>query len=222
VGNAHAGIRFLDGNPANVGEVRQILSDIIADAERAAEVTRAVRNMLRKDAGEHELLDLNDIVRDMVALLTSEAIIRNVSLQLTLAPTLPLVRGERVQLHQIVLNLMMNAIEAVAGHPEAATRTVTIVTTPLNGSGVQVSVMDSGGGLPRGAEDQIFEPLFTTKASGMGMGLPIARAIAESHGGTISAGNSSSGGAVFHLTLPLSPEPVSTVSTTSRTGRAVV
>jgi len=221
VGNAHAGIRFLDANPANVVEVRQILSDVISDAERAAEVTRAVRSMLRKDAGDHELLDLNDIVRDMVALLTSEAIIRNVSLQLELAPALPLVRGERVQLHQVVLNLMMNAIDAVTGLPDATTRIVSVVTAPLNGSGVQVSVIDSGSGLPRGAEDQIFEPLFTTKPSGMGMGLPIARAIAESHGGTIHASNSSSGGAVFHLTLPLSLEPISAGSTISMKGPAV-
>ena len=221
VGNAHAGIRFLDANAANTVEVRQILSDIIADAERAAEVTRAVRNMLRKDVREHELLDLNDIVRDMVGLLTSEAIIRNVSLQVELAPTLPLVRGERVQLHQVVLNLMMNAIDAVAGHSGASTRVVSIATASLNGNGVQLSVIDSGAGLPRGAEDQIFEPLFTTKASGMGMGLPIALAIAESHGGTIRACNSVSGGAIFDLTLPLSPDPVSTVSTVSTAGPAV-
>jgi signal transduction histidine kinase/integral membrane sensor domain MASE1 len=215
VGNAHAGIRFLKANPVNVGEVHQILSDIINDAERAAEVTRAVRNMLRKEVCEHELLDLNDVVRDMVTLLTSEAIIRNVQLQLRLAPALPLVRGERVQLHQVVLNLMMNALDAVAVHPDATTRTVSVVTEPLDASGVQMSVFDSGGGLPRGAEDQIFEPLFTTKASGMGMGLAIARAIAESHGGTIRAANSSSGGAVFHLTLPFSPEAVPAASGSS-------
>jgi C4-dicarboxylate-specific signal transduction histidine kinase len=209
VGNAHAGLRFLDADPSNLTEVRHIFSDIIADAERAAEVTLAVRNMLRKDAREHELVDVNDIVRDMVTLLTSEAIIRNVSLQLALTPTLPLVRGERVQLHQVVLNLIKNAIDAVAGHADASTRVVTVGTEPLGMTGIQVSVIDTGAGLPRGAEDEIFEPLFTTKESGMGMGLPIARAIAESHGGSIRAGNSATtGGAVFHLILPLSAESV--------------
>jgi two-component system, LuxR family, sensor kinase FixL len=205
VGNAHAGRRFLDADPPNLVEIRHILADIIFDAERAAEVTKAVRDMLRKDTRDYELLSMNDVVRDVAALIRSEAAIRDVSLKLRLVPSLPLIRGDRVQLRQVMLNLIMNAMDAVAGCSEAARRAVAVTTEAAGVYGVQVSVLDTGGGLPPGAEEQVFEPLFTTKPSGMGMGLPIAKAIAEAHGGTLRGANAAPGGAVFHLTLPFSP-----------------
>jgi signal transduction histidine kinase len=139
----------------------------------------------------------------VATLATSETIIRNVSLRLTLAPSLPLVPGSRVQLSQVVLNLIMNAIEATTG--QVGDEGIVIVRTELNdATGIQVTVSDSGLGLPEGAEDEIFEPLFTTKKSGMGMGLTIARSIVEAHGGIIWAHNSQAGGVAFHFNLPLS------------------
>ena len=205
MGNAAAGRRFLETSPPDLVEVRHILTDIIADTQRASDITRAIREMLKKGASEHELLDVNDIVRDTTALVTSEAIIRNVPLRLQLAPSLPSVRGQRVQLRQVVLNLTMNAMEAMTGHG-SETSSVIVRTEPGNHSGVEVSVIDSGSGLPEGGEGQVFEPFFTTKKSGMGMGLTIARAIVEAHGGSISADASPAGSTIFRFTLPASVE----------------
>jgi signal transduction histidine kinase len=203
IGNAYAGRRFLEAKRVNLGEVQQIFTDIITDAERAGEVTRAVRDMLRKGSGDRALVDLNDVVRDMAALLASETLIRRVSLRLELTPPSAPVHAERVQVRQVVLNLIMNAIEAVAAQADADRRVVTVSTAPCGGVDVRLSVADTGEGLPSDAEERVFDPLFTTKESGMGMGLPIARGIVEALGGTIHAANSSTGGAVFHVTLPL-------------------
>jgi two-component system, LuxR family, sensor kinase FixL len=204
IGNAHAGRRFLEGDPPNLVEVRQILDDIVSDADRASDVIRAVREMLRKDAFDPELVDVNHIVRDVATLATSEAVTRNVSLRLALAESLPLVPGSRVQLSQVVLNLIMNAIEATTRQVGADGGMVIVRTEPDDATGIQVSVVDNGHGLPRGAEGEIFEPLFTTKESGMGMGLTIARSIIEAHGGMVWAHNSHAGGVAVHFTLPLS------------------
>jgi signal transduction histidine kinase/integral membrane sensor domain MASE1 len=202
VGNALAGRRFLDAAPPNLGEIRNILTDIADDAQRASDVTGAIRDMIVRDAPVDELLDVNDVVRHTTMLVTSEAASRNVSFQLQLAPSLPAVRGRRVQLSQVVLNLAMNAMEAFAGQDGADARTVTVRTECCEDAAVQVSVADTGCGLPRGAEEQVFEPLFTTKTSGMGMGLPIARAIVEAHGGTLAAYNGTARGSTFRFTLP--------------------
>jgi signal transduction histidine kinase len=203
MGNAHAGRRLLAATPPDIGEVGHILTDIIADAQRASDVTRAVRDMLAKDNWQHELLDVNEIVRDTMMIVASQAVLRSVALQLQLAPALPRVRGKRVQLRQVVLNLTMNAIEAMTGQNGSVEKVVTVHTEASDEAGVHVSVVDTGCGLPPGSEDQIFDPLFTTKTSGMGMGLPIARAIVEAHGGAMWAGMSPPEGTVFHFTLPL-------------------
>ena len=120
MGNAVAGRRFLEMTPPNVGEVRHILTDIIADTQRASDITRAIREMLSKDVSANELLDVNDVVRDTTMLVSSEAIIRNVSLRLQLSPSLPRVWGKRVQLRQVVLNLTMNALDAMNGQTRQA------------------------------------------------------------------------------------------------------
>ena len=206
VGNALAGRRFLDATPPNLGEIRNILTDIANDAQRASDVTGAIRDMIVKDSSTDELLDVNDVVRDTTMLVTSEAASRNVSFQLQLAPSLPPIRGRRVQLSQVVLNLAMNAMEAFADGADA--RAVIVRTECCENSDVHVSVVDTGCGLPRGAEEQVFEPLFTTKTSGMGMGLPIARAIVEAHGGTLAAYNGTACGSTFRFTLPAAHEHV--------------
>jgi C4-dicarboxylate-specific signal transduction histidine kinase len=208
VGNALAGRRFLDATPPNLAEIRNILSDIADDAQRASDVTCAIRDMIVRDESADELLDVNDVVRDTTMLVTSEAASRNVLFQLQLASSLPPVRGRRVQLRQVVLNLAMNAMEAFAGHDGADARTVVVRTESREDSAVHVSVVDTGCGLPRGAEEQVFEPLFSTKRSGMGMGLPIARAIIEAHGGTLAAYNGTARGSTFRVTLPAAHEHV--------------
>ena len=208
VGNALAGRRFLEATPPNLAEIRNILTDIADDAQRASAVTCAIRDMIVRDASADELLDVNDVVRDTTMLVTSEAASRNVSFQLQLAASLPPVRGRRVQLRQVVLNLAMNAMEAFAGHDGADARTVVVRTESRGDSAVHVSVVDTGCGLPCGAEEQVFEPLFSTKRSGMGMGLPIARAIIEAHGGTLAAYNGTARGSTFRFTLPAAHEHV--------------
>jgi signal transduction histidine kinase/integral membrane sensor domain MASE1 len=204
MGNAQAGRRFLEADPPNLFEVGHIFTDIIADGQRASDIIRAIRDMLRKDPFDSALVDVNHVVRDAVTLVAGEAAVRNVTLRLALAASLPPVPGGRVLLSQVVLNLLMNAIEATTGPRAAETRTVIVRTALSDSTGVQVSVSDNGRGLPTGAEDEIFEALFTTKESGMGIGLTIARSIVEAHGGTIWARNSHEGGAAFSFTLPLS------------------
>jgi C4-dicarboxylate-specific signal transduction histidine kinase len=204
MGNASAGRRLLEANPANVREAHQIFTDIIADTQRASDVICAIREMLGKDTSEYELLDVNDIVRDTTVLVTSEAVIRSVSLRLDLAPSLPLVRARRVQLRQVMLNLVMNAIEAVIESEDPTEKVALVRTGVTEGAGIHVSVADTGCGLPDGGTERIFEPLFTTKSSGMGMGLPIARAIVEAHGGRMWAAKADTGGAVVHFTVPVS------------------
>jgi signal transduction histidine kinase/integral membrane sensor domain MASE1 len=206
MGNAHAGCRYLEADPPNVAEVRNILTDIIADTKRASDVTHAIRDMLRKDVSEYELLDINDVVRETTMLVASQALIANTTLHLQLAPALPRVRANSVQLRQVILNLTVNAIEAIAQTENRENAGVVVVRTEAKAAtAVLVSVIDTGCGLARGAEERVFEPLFTTKRSGMGMGLAIARAIVEAHGGSMSV-NTSSEGTVFHFSLPCSVE----------------
>jgi two-component system, LuxR family, sensor kinase FixL len=204
MGNAQAGRRFLDATPPNVTEVQHILNDIIADAQRASDVTRTIRDMLRKDASQDEVLDVNDVVRDTTLLIASQAVIRNVSLECELAPSLPMIRGKLIQLRQVVLNLTMNAIEAISEDWTVGPRSVLVRTERIDAKSVEVVVADTGLGLPDGGDQQVFEPLFTTKKTGMGMGLPIARAIVEAHGGTMSADRLPSGGTAFRFRLPIS------------------
>jgi C4-dicarboxylate-specific signal transduction histidine kinase len=202
IGNAQAGLRFLAATPPNLPELREILLDINGDAERAAEVTRAVRKMLRKDTPGRELLDMNDVVRDTTGLVTSRSRMHKVDIHLELATSLPAVPGDRVQLSQVVLNLLMNAIESLSTD-DGTKRTVTVRTVHTAANCVHLSVIDTGQGVPEGTEEQVFDPLFTTKADGMGMGLPIARAIVEAHGGIMWTQNEVLGGAAFHMTLPV-------------------
>jgi signal transduction histidine kinase len=202
--NAQAGRRFLDADPCDTAELRDIFNDIIEDNTRAADVIRRLRDMLRKGPTERELLDVNDVVRESARLVVSDAIIRNVSLQLVLTPVPAVVRGDRVQLQQVILNLLLNGMEAVDSS-RSARRSVVLTTALCQRDDIEVRVADSGPGLalPKGAEHLVFEPFYTTKQSGLGLGLSIARSIVEAHGGNLSAASAEGGGAVFSLTLPL-------------------
>jgi signal transduction histidine kinase len=199
--NAQAARRYLDASPPDLGEVQEILGDIIEDDKRAAEVIQRLRDLLRKGESQQIPLDLNAVVRDVAKLVSSDAVIRNVTLTLALDPDLPVVNGDRVQLQQVILNLLINGMEAMAesGGDE---RPLVVRTECTEAKGVHVFVQDAGPGLRSGTQELVFEPFYTTKAAGMGMGLAIVRSIIEAHEGAIWAVNNPTGGATFHFTLP--------------------
>jgi two-component system sensor kinase FixL len=189
-----------------VGEVRAILADIVKDDRRASEVIRRLRELLRKGQLEMTRVNLTAAIRDVVDLVSSEAIIRNITVSLQFEREPIFVRGDRVQLQQVVLNLLHNAMEALSDSTDSVRRIV-ISCRPAEAQRVVVTVQDSGPGLRPGMDDSIFEPFYTTKSSGMGMGLSIVRSILEAHGGAIRACNGSDRGAVFEFVLPARGEP---------------
>ena len=222
--NAEAGRRFLaapgPGGP-DLAEVDAILADIGADDARAAAVIARLRALLRKEPAERRPLDLSGAVAETAGLVAPDAARRGVALDLDLAPDLPPVLGDRVQLQQVVLNLLLNGLDAAAGHagPRGSltvrTRRGAATAEAEPGAGgeagapagevVEVVVEDSGPGLDPAAAGRLFEPFYTTKPSGLGMGLTISRTIAEAHGGRLRAADRPTGGAAFTLTLPAAP-----------------
>jgi PAS domain S-box-containing protein len=201
VTNAQAGLRWLAAGPSGVEEARSALHRIVADGRRAGEVLARIRSLVKRAPAREDRLDLNGVILDVVALTGSEALKHAVSLKTNLAEGLPPVTGDRVQLQQVVLNLIMNALEAMSGF-DAAPRELSIRTEPAAGGGVLVSVRDNGPGLGSQDLDRLFEAFYTTKPGGMGMGLSICRSIVEAHGGRLWASANEPRGAVFQLTLP--------------------
>lgn len=200
--NAQAARRLLAAPRPDLDEVRASLDDIVDDDKRAGEVIRRMRAMLRKEEFRPEPVDLNDAVRSVRRLLAQDAARRGVTVDVELAANLPPVRGDSVQLQQVILNLLVNAFDAVAPCP-AERRRVLMRTREQEVSGlVELAVEDSGEGIPAAHLGQLFEPFFTTKADGLGMGLSIARSILELHGGAIRAQNLDRGGACFRCVLP--------------------
>ena len=201
LGNARAAGHLLARGDAQPWQLKEIIQDIVEDDKRAAEVIGRMRDLVKKRTTERLPLDVHDVVRGVSQLVASDSIIRKVAVGLNLTPGAQVVEGDRVQLQQVLLNLVLNGIEATAtAHWQP--RTVLIATTLSDRSTVHVMVRDNGTGLAPGSERQIFDPFFTTKQSGMGMGLSIARSIVESHGGRIWAMNANEHGAEFHFTLP--------------------
>jgi signal transduction histidine kinase len=200
--NAQVAQRFLAADTVDVAEIREILDDIVADDKRAADVIRRVRLLLKKGDLEYVPLDLNDVVTEVARLVMSDAAIRNVSMRVELAPGLPRVRGDRVQLQQVVLNLVLNGLDATS-EPGAGDQSLVIRTFADGPAVVGVTVQDAGPGIPEKDAEHIFEPLYTTKADGIGMGLAIARTIVDAHGGRLTAANNEKGGATFQFTLPV-------------------
>jgi signal transduction histidine kinase/integral membrane sensor domain MASE1 len=198
--NAQAAQRFLESTPPDYREIRSILADIVDDDRRAAEVIHRLRELMRKGEPESMRLDLNEVVRDVLKLVGSDAIIRRITLTSDAAPGPLTVIGDRVQLQQLLLNLLINAMEAISDADPG--ERVVAVRTRSTERAVEVFVEDTGSGLAPGAEGLIFEPFYTTKASGMGMGLSIARSIVQAHGGAIWTRNNPSRGATFHFALP--------------------
>ena len=198
--NAQAARRILNGRLADTGELQEVLADIIADVQRAGETIQRIRKVLRKADIETVTLDLNSIVVDVVGLVKSDAIIRNLQIELNLWPGKLNVVGNHVELRQVILNLILNAMDAMAS---ADDHEPIVVTSDLSDDRViHVAIRDHGEGVPPSVSQQIFEPFYTTKPNGMGMGLSIARSIVEAHGGSIWITKTGGRGALFEFILP--------------------
>jgi two-component system sensor kinase FixL len=199
--NAQAAQRILDSDRADLAEIREILGDIVEDDKRAGEVIYRLRGFLKKGTLELSALDIGELVSEVAPLVSSDAIIRNVVIRLELAPGLPPVCGDRVQLQQVVLNLLMNGLDAMR-ESGAGERTLVLRTFSAGPASVVVAVEDSGVGVPEADLDHVFHAFYTTKPDGLGMGLAIVRSIVEAHGGQPKARNKPEGGATFSFTLP--------------------
>ncbi len=202
--NANTCMRWLAADTPNLEEARAAAMRIVNDGTRAAEIIKRVRLLFKKGSPERELVDLNEVVRDMIVLLRSEATRYSISVRTDLAADLPRVMGDRVQLQQVVMNLMINGIDAMKDVDE--TRKLIVKSERGKDEQVLVSVSDTGVGLPQQQADQIFDAFFTTKSYGTGMGLRISHSIVESHGGRLWAAENSPRGASFYVTLPAKAE----------------
>jgi two-component system sensor kinase FixL len=202
--NANAARRFLEAAPPNLQEVREILADIAADDRRASDVIQRIRAMLRKGELDRRGLDLNELVTDAVRLVSSDAVLRQVRIDEQLADSAIQISGDRVQLQQVVINLLLNGLDVSAGlaHPRRI-----VIGTGARNREATVTLRDWGSGIPTEALSHIFEPFFTTKRAGLGMGLSISRSIVEAHGGRIWAANNSDGGATVGFAIPRSDGP---------------
>jgi PAS domain S-box-containing protein len=202
--NADAAEMLLESSPPDLDQVREILGDIRKDDQRATEVIRRLRALLRKREVEHQPLDLNEVCSDVVLLVRVEARRRGVRVEFGSATNLPLVRGDRVHLQQVLLNLVFNGMEAMAD--VSGEKRVT-VHAALNEKGfAEIAVSDTGPGVPPNRLPRLFDPFISTKKDGMGLGLSIARSLVQAHGGTIWAENNPRGGASFRFTLPTARE----------------
>jgi signal transduction histidine kinase len=198
--NAQAASRLLGAPRPDLEELRACLADIISDDQRAAEVIHRMRRLLRKTDFRSLPLALNDLVANTIGLVANDALLHAVSLEFNPSPALPVVYGDLVQVQQVILNLLTNAIAASAA-AGAIQRKVTLWTTIGPTPYVELAVHDSGKGIAESDFDRVFEPFFTTKADGLGMGLAISRTIVEAHGGRLLAENGPAGGAVFRILL---------------------
>jgi C4-dicarboxylate-specific signal transduction histidine kinase len=198
--NANTCLRWLAGDTPNIEEARAAAMRIVKDVKRAGEIISRVRQLFQKGTSQRELVDVNEIIREMIVLLRGETTRYNILVATDLAAGLSRFMADRVQLQQVLMNLMINSIEAMKD--ATGPRELYVKSQSAEGSQLVVSVSDTGVGLPPQHADQIFDPFFTTKGDGTGMGLRISRSIIESHGGRLWASDNSSHGASFHFTLP--------------------
>jgi len=199
--NAEAAQRFLSGNAPDISEVRQILEDIVRDDRRASDVVRKVRALVKKEKPHEEILDLNETIQEVISLIRGESLLRGLSITMELSQGLKRIRGERVQLQQVILNLILNGAAAMRNSPSGQ-RKIIVRTAMPDGRTVKAFVTDFGTGIDEKNIERLFEPFYTTKPEGLGMGLSISQTIIKAHGGTMEASNNPEGGATFALTLP--------------------
>ena len=204
VADANASLHWLAASPPDLGSVREALDAIVKDGHRASEVIQRIRQLATKTSPQKARLDMNDVIRDVVPLIGSEMRGHEVSLRIDLAPALPPVLADRVQLQQVLINLVMNGIEAMASI-DGRSRELVIRSQPGDDDHVVVAVQDAGVGIDAQKTDQLFSAFYTTKPDGMGMGLSISRSIIEAHGGRLWATPNPDHGATFHFALPKMP-----------------
>jgi signal transduction histidine kinase len=206
ISNVQAAQRFLapgaDAHNPDLDEIREILTDVVKDSKRAADIIHKLRALFKKSPLKPVVLDINAAIREILPLMQSNALIKNVSLGIELAPELPPVKGDRVQLQQVIVNLILNGFEAMTGEEE---KQLTIGTAAAQ-KAVTVSISDTGSGITARNPEDLFKPFYTTKKSGMGMGLAVNKTIIEAHGGTLWAKNNRGPGATFSFTLPVCEE----------------
>jgi C4-dicarboxylate-specific signal transduction histidine kinase len=203
--NARAAQRMLDRENLDVAEFQAILDDIVSDDRRAGAVIQRVRALIRKDETELHGVSPNDVVTDVLELAHSDLIQRAVAVATRLAPSVPEVQGDRVQLQQVLLNLIVNACDAMVDNPPPLRALV--ITTLARSGAVRISVSDSGTGITTQPIDAVFQPFVTSKRHGLGLGLAICRSIVDAHGGRLWAVNNRGGGATFHVLLPAAAAP---------------
>ena len=198
--NANAARRFLEQDNPDLDEIREIISDIISEDRRANEVMQKVRNLMKNTEVGFAPAQINDIIEEVVKLTHSEFVIENVSLSTQLGQDLPQIAGERIQLQQVFINLIMNAIDAMRG---GKTKALHISSAQKDADTIVICISDTGVGFSDEKKDKLFKPFFTTKKEGMGMGLSVTRTIVKSHGGEICADNNQDVGASFYIALPV-------------------
>ena len=201
VTSASASLRWLAAQPPDMEKARQALGRIVSDGHRAGEVMGRIRELVKKTPPRRDSLDINETILELLLLTDAEVRMNRISLQTQLASGLPLVRGDRIQLQQVILNLIKNAMEAMSGVSEGP-RELQVSSGKDASTGVLVAVRDSGPGLAPEALAHLFEPFYSTKPEGMGMGLAISRSIIAAHGGGLRATPNQPRGTVFEFTLP--------------------
>jgi len=204
LGNAEAAQKMLLREGADLAELREICDDIVAEDHRAADVIRRLRDLYKHGETKREPFDLNALVRETLDLLRPEMLTRHVVAVADLAPSLPPANADWVQLQQTLLNLVMNAAEAMSGIQEE--RRIVTIRTEQAGAGVVLSVADRGPGIAAEHLERIFDEFWSTKDGGMGVGLAIAKAIVAAHGGSLQALNNPGGGATFRALIPMAPQ----------------
>jgi PAS domain S-box-containing protein len=201
VTNAQAALRWLAARPPDLEEVRQALDHIVKDAKRAGDVIGRIREIIKKAPPRKDRMDMNEAIREVIELTRGEAAKNGASVQTALGKGLPPIDGDRVQLQQVVLNLIVNAVQAMGTVAEGP-RELFITTARAEPNGVLVAVKDSGPGVTPASLEQLFAPFYTTKPDGLGMGLSICRSIIEAHGGRLWVASNLPRGAIFHFTVP--------------------
>jgi len=205
VTNANAGQRLIASGKIETEELKDLLADIVADGHRARGVIQGIRNMVRKGKARRALIQIRDTIRELLRIVHADAIEREIEVTAEVDSDTGQVWGDPVQLLQVLLNLTINSFEAMIALPSNARRLAIHAGRDGNGD-ILVSMRDSGPGFPAGIVEQLFEPFFSTKAEGTGMGLAIARSIVEAHGGSLSGENCDDGGACFTVRLPQAKE----------------
>ena len=205
INNSEAALHWLDAEPPHLAEVREALGHAVKEGNRAIDVIGRIRALIKKAPPRKDALDINEAIREVVGLTHGEVVKNNISVQTQLAEGLPRIHGDKVQLQQVILNLIINAVEAMSSVPEDSRKL--LISARKDVGGVVVVVQDSGPGLSPESVDRLFDAFYTTKAGGMGVGLSICRSIVEAHGGQIWASRDVGPGATLQLSLPLAGAP---------------